>query len=556
MNIPMEDFVMPLGRHPFVMFLIALVLLLGGTTLAASTASTASSPAIDLGPAITVCVRQDEAGYRGSEDTDINKYDREANYGNSPALRVKSDNAYNSLIQFSMPAIPSQATISQATLRLYTTYSSNPAYPITIQLHRVLRLWNEMDASWTYATAGIPWGLPGCNDTSSDRAAIPSDEQTATLVGQWLEFDITDDVRLWFADPSQNHGHIARGAGEHTVQYNFASSEYTNTAFRPELCITYYEATPTPTITNTPTKTATPTATPTFTPTLTPTPTPTRFTGDIHGLVWHDMNGNRLRDPDEPPLPNAQVILRTMEGALMMLQTTGGDGVYMMGEIVPGSYWLQEVDPPGFISTTPNDWGVTVFSNTSVRINFGDRYAPTPTATLTPTVTRTPTPTITPTETLVPCRDIFEPDDSPADAKVLSTNGLPQGHNIHRAGDMDYIKFSAFEGVTYRMRTLNLGGGVRNDTTLRLLAPDGATVLAENDDDPANPPASSIQWICPTSGSYYLLVRQYNPSVGGCDITYDILIQEMEPTAVPTATPSSTRAPAAVALPFIVKGTR
>ena len=66
------------------------------------------------------------------------------------------------------------------------------------------------------------------------------------------------------------------------------------------------------------------------------------------------------------------------------------------------------------------------------------------------------------------------------------------------------------------------------------------TILAENDDDPANPPASAIQWICPASGVYFAAVSQFNPAVGGCDITYDILVREMTPapTLTPTATPT------------------
>lgn len=508
--------------------LLPLLWLAGRLATAASAPPTAPRlPEPAAGPSITLCLRQDVSGYRGTDDADINRYNESQNTGSDPSLRVASDGSRRSLIQFQMPSLPMDITVTQAILRLYATYASTPTYPMQVRLFRVHKMWLETDVTWHEAVLAQPWDLPGCEHVPLDRAGTPSAQAQVESAGQWLTFDLTTDVISWLNDPSANHGMILIGAGEHTVHYNLASSEYLQLSYRPELCITYLEATPTPTVTSTGTATHTPTPTRTF------TPTPTRNAGDIYGMVWHDANGNRLRDHDEPPLPNAQLILRTPAGALMMLQTTGGDGLYRMENIVPGTYWLQEIDPPGYVSTTPNDWMVPVFANMSIEINFGDRLAPTPTA------TSTATPTSTPTATPVPCRDAYEPDDTPAEAKAISTLATPQQHSCHAPGDTDYVKFTAFAGNIYIIRTSNLGGGISNDTKLRLLASDGTTVLAENDDDPANPPASAIQWICPVSGTYYAVVMQYNPAVGACDITYDIFVQEMTPA--PSATP--TRAP-------------
>ncbi len=501
------------------------------------------SPA--AGPLITLCLRQGASGYVGTDDADINRYSASQNFGSDTSLRVASDGSRRALIQFVMPNLPGDITVSQAILRLYSTYVSAPAYPMLIRAFRVHNMLLENEATWREAMLAQPWQAPGCDHVPIDRAGTPSAEQSIAAAGQWLTLDLTADVTAWMADPSSNHGMILIGAGDHTVQYNLASSEYPQLSYRPELCITYQEATPTPTVTPTGTPTHTPTPTRTFTPTPTVTPTPTRSTGDIAGIVWNDINGNRLRDHDEPPLPNAQVLLRTTAGTLLMLQTTGGDGLYRMENLTPGMYWVQEIDPPGYISTTPNDWMVQVHANTIVEVHFGDRLAPTPSPT--PTSTGTPTPTAT----AIPCRDTYEPDDSPAEAKAISTLGTPQHHNVHAPGDIDYVKFMAFAGAAYSIRTGNLGGGIQNDTKLRLLAPDGATVLAENDDDPANPPASAIQWICTSSGTYFAAVMQFNPAVGGCDIIYDILIREMPPA--PTATPTviPTRGTIPILLPLI-----
>jgi hypothetical protein len=77
------------------------------------------------------------------------------------------------------------------------------------------------------------------------------------------------------------------------------------------------------------------------------------------------------------------------------------------------------------------------------------------------------------------------------------------------------------------------------------------TILAENDDDPTNPPASAIQWICPASGVYFAAVSQFNPAVGGCDITYDILVREITPAPSPTPTATPTRGAQRACLPLI-----
>jgi hypothetical protein len=500
-------------------------------------------------PAITVCRQQGVDGYFDAQDTDIDAYDPNKTNGYDASLRIKSDNTRNFLIQFVMPDLPHNITVSEATLRMWVSWPTTKTYPLTINLYRVRRVWTDVDASWNNATAGFPWQLPGCNDLAVDRYPNASAQRTVTDPATWIEFDVTGEVIDWLASPWDNHGYLARGQGDHTVQYNFASGEHPETYHRPELCITYYEATPTPTITQTPTVTATPTPTATHTNTPTITPSPTPSTGNIHGIVWHDVNGNGRRDHEEPPLPNAQIVLRTAAGALMMLNTTGGDGSYEMPEILPGVYWLQEIDPPGYVSTTLNDWMIPIFANTRIEIHFGDQYAPTVTA------THTGTPTSTPTATTVPCRDYFEPDDDPPNAKTISTEGVLQGHNIHQPGDVDYVKFGATAGLTYILRTANLGGGVSNDTKLTLLAPDGVTVLAVNDDSPSDPPASRIEWICPESGNYFMRVAQYNPSIGGCHITYDLSVQRTGGTPTVTATPTRTptRMPHINVLPLIVR---
>ena len=181
-----------------------------------------------------------------------------------------------------------------------------------------------------------------------------------------------------------------------------------------------------------------------------------------------------------------------------------------------------------------------------------EAHLPTPTPTTIP-------PTATPIRSPTPCSDAYEPDNRPEDAKTITVNEPPQLHNFATPGDRDYVKFAAKRGWRYTIRTLELSGS-GNDTKLSLLTPNGAAVIVSNDDDPAAPPASRIDWTCSDAGNYIVLVEQYDPAIAGCDKTYRLqvvgVLYEATPTAtgLPPMTPTKTRVPSAwLYLPLIVR---
>lgn len=93
----------------------------------------------------------------------------------------------------------------------------------------------------------------------------------------------------------------------------------------------------------------------------------------------------------------------------------------------------------------------------------------------------------------------------------------------------------------YVMRTFNLGGRPDNDTTLTLYDVDGQTQLAYNDEHPLEEPgASRIEWEATSAGTYFLRVAQFNPAIGGCELTYLLEVIRGTPTPTPTPTPTST----------------
>jgi hypothetical protein len=112
--------------------------------------------------------------------------------------------------------------------------------------------------------------------------------------------------------------------------------------------------------------------------------------------------------------------------------------------------------------------------------------------------------------------DAYENNNTAAEAQTLTT---PQTHNFDRANDKDWLKFSALQDQTYRIKTTDLGAAA--DTNLTLFDQDAQTILATNDDITGSQ-ASQITWTAPANGSYYILVEQWNPLIFGCQTGYTI----------------------------------
>jgi len=155
---------------------------------------------------------------------------------------------------------------------------------------------------------------------------------------------------------------------------------------------------PTPTMTPTPIYTPTPMYTPTPTETPIPTPTPTPPSGAICVLAYHDRNGNKLRDPDEEFLPGAMFTVSDARQTVASYITDGINEPYCFTDLTPGNYFLSEENPPGYDSTTRDDWGVVISGGSIIQIEFGDSLQPTPV----PTSTPLPTPTLIPIPTPTP----------------------------------------------------------------------------------------------------------------------------------------------------------
>jgi protocatechuate 3,4-dioxygenase beta subunit len=74
----------------------------------------------------------------------------------------------------------------------------------------------------------------------------------------------------------------------------------------------------------------------------------------LGSTVWRDTNSNGLRDSNEPGISGVTVILRDSNGTEIARTTTDSSGIYQFTNLIPGSYTVEFVPPPGLTFTLPN----------------------------------------------------------------------------------------------------------------------------------------------------------------------------------------------------------
>jgi len=101
-------------------------------------------------------------------------------------------------------------------------------------------------------------------------------------------------------------------------------------------------------------------------------------TFSISGIVYNDANGNGIKDAGEVGIPNVLIKLWGTSANLIATTLTNALGQFSFTNVLPGDYHVQEIDPPGYISTTPNSFFVQVVASNISNILFGDRIKPVP----------------------------------------------------------------------------------------------------------------------------------------------------------------------------------
>lgn len=141
----------------------------------------------------------------------------------------------------------------------------------------------------------------------------------------------------------------------------------------------------------------------------------------------------------------------------------------------------------------------------------------TPSATATSTSAATATPTTTAT---TQGGDVYESDDTCAQARTIATNGAAQTRTFHALGDQDWVKFTAPANRTYIIETAN--PGANSDAVLLLF--DACEAPPLSGDDNAFGQTVRLEWDAVAGRTYYLKVQQHDPSVFGAGTNYDLSV--------------------------------
>lgn len=170
-------------------------------------------------------------------------FDGSGGNNNSSLLRVGADNWIKSLLRFDLSAIPSDARIDEATLRLFQTARSN-GNSLTIGAHRVLAEWVDSEANRTQRRNGINWNAVGMGSGSDYEAGANGSAALASAGGAWIDLNVTAMAQDWVTNPSANFGlTLTQEAASGYVYYSFCSElgyAPCNATQAPRLTIWYH----------------------------------------------------------------------------------------------------------------------------------------------------------------------------------------------------------------------------------------------------------------------------------------------------------------------------
>ena len=117
----------------------------------------------------------------------------------------------------------------------------------------------------------------------------------------------------------------------------------------------------------------TPTPGPTPTPTLVmPTETPKPGTGNLCLLLFNDINGDSIRQEDEPSIPDGAISFGNRLGTVSKAITTGmGLDPTCFEDLPEGDYTISVAVPKGYNTTTTTSYELVLRGGDNTYINFG-----------------------------------------------------------------------------------------------------------------------------------------------------------------------------------------
>jgi len=211
------------------------------------------------------------------------------------------------------------------------------------------------------------------------------------------------------------------------------------------------------------------------------------------------------------------------------ISNTDGNGSYdiywsNVGEAT--SYTLQEATDSDFIGAT----AVYSGSNTSTTISDRSPGVYYYRARASNAVADSPWSNIVSATVVQPgTGEVYEPDDTCAQARVILTDGTVQERTFHQQADADWVVFTATAGVEYRIEA-QVPPGSPADVTLELYGQCAGLPLESQ--NYAFAAGVRLDFESPTSGILYLRWTNNEAAVYGAEVVYHISVRALatEPT--------------------------
>lgn len=248
------------------------------------------------------------------------------NYGDSSAIDVKSksgDENRRILVQSTLPPFASSITVESAKLYMYMYNEASNSSNRTYGAYRILNSWIEGDGG----TNNNPVGEVRWNNKPN---ASTSPTTTTTITpgnGQWVAFDVTNDVKKMASGEYQNNGWMLQDMSENSSTgylAQFRSKEYSvnnacpgspSTSCKPYLELVYH-----------------------------------KYNGGIFGSVWNDVNHDGIKDPSE--LPQANQVISAI-GPISTTTTSDVAGAYFFSQLPSGTYTVCQSGTNSTLQSAP-----------------------------------------------------------------------------------------------------------------------------------------------------------------------------------------------------------
>lgn len=186
-----------------------------------------------------------------AEDTYITEQNPDTNKGTDITLNAgdlaanyNPDDLNRSLVKPDLSIIPGDVLahdVNQAILYMYFDGYSTWGQNQEVQIFRVLKDWNESQATYNNAASGTAWDTAGLGSGTDYVATLTASATTPASQTGWVAFDVTADVRSFVDGTADNYGWVVMNTSEDNLTdfVRFRSTDYGDSSEHPYLEVTH-----------------------------------------------------------------------------------------------------------------------------------------------------------------------------------------------------------------------------------------------------------------------------------------------------------------------------